>query len=341
MNEEFHPTYVPFLDKMLGGGTASNGVYGFLGPTGIGKTHLASMIATNGATCGSVFEDARQQSFPWILFDIESQRSQAVERIFSHAAIVKRENVWNGHAVVQAYEQERRADLPEIEGRLIPEVKRLARTDKVLTRQLTLICMNDLYEETPGGFLALKFTNLVEWIDERVNEISSDSRLGGIVFDGVGNIWNHSPNTSSMTEREFIHDFVDNFCRDLSLKKQCPVWVSHQVNGTACRASPLAPLTHRNAARCKTFTNSLDACFVLGNPAENGIFAIQCTKSLSGSASLDRLTLKHDKDFATIVEVDDYVEDRHNQTWKRRPKNNTFLDQVDLVELDEMLKRLR
>lgn len=340
MNEEFHPTYVPFLDKLLGGGTASNGVYGFLGPTGIGKTHLASMIATNGATCGSVFEDPRQQSSPWILFDIESPRSQAVERIFSHAARVKRGNVRNGHTAIQAYEQERRADLPEIEGRLIPEVKRLVRTDKVLTRQLTAICSDDLYEKHSDR-VVWKFTNIVDWIDQRVNEISSDSRLGGIVFDGVGNIWNHTTKTGSMTEREFIHDFVDNFCRELSLKKQCPVWVSHQVNGSACDVSPLARLTHRNAARCKTFANSLDACFVLGNPAKNGIFAIQCTKSLSGSASLDRLTLMHDKDFATIVEVDDYVEDRHNQTWKRRPKNNTLLDQVNLKELDEILKRVR
>lgn len=340
MNEEFRPTYVPFLDKLLGGGTAPSGVYGILGPTGIGKTHLASMIATNGATCGSVFEDTCQQSFPWILFDIETQRSLAVKRIFSHTAKVKRENVWNGHAAIQAYEQERLADLPEKQGRLISEVKRLARTDKVLVRQLTAICSDDLYEKHSGG-VVWKFTNIVDWIDQRINEISSDSRSGGIVFDGVGDIWNHSPTTSSMTKREFIHDFVDNFCRELSSTKQCPVWVSYQVNGTACKTSPLALLSHRDAASCKTFARSLDACFVLGNPAENGIFAIQCTKSLSGSASLDRLTLMHDKDFATIVEVDDYVEDRYNQTWKRRPKNNTLLDQVDLIELEEILKRLR
>ncbi len=340
MNEEFRPTYVPFLDKLLGGGTAPSGVYGFLGPTGIGKTHLASMIATNGATCGSVFEDTCQQSFPWILFDIETQRSEAVERIFSHAARVKRGNVWAGHATIQAYEQERRADLPKKQGRLISEAKRLSRADKVLTSQLTAICSDDLYEKHSDR-VVWKFTNIVDWIDQRVNEISSDSRLGGIVFDGVGNIWNHSPNTSSMTEREFIHDFVDNFCRELSSTKQCPVWVSHQVNGTACVASPLAPLTHRDAARCKTFAHSLDACFVLGNPAKNGIFAIQCTKSLSGSARLDRMTLTRDKDFATIVEVDDYVEDRYHQTWKRRPKNNTLLDQVNLKELDEILKRVR
>ncbi len=340
MNEKFCTTYVPFLDKLLGGGTAPTGVYGILGPTGIGKTHLASMIASNGATSGSVFEDTCQQSFPWILFDIETQRLPAEQRIFSHAARVKRGNVWTGHAAIQAYEQERRADLPNKQGRLISEVKRLACAEKALVRQLTAICMDDLYEEHSGS-VVWKFTNIVDWIDERVDEISSDSRLGGIVFDGVSNIWNHTAKTSSMTEREFIQDFVDNFCRELSSTKQCPVWVSHQLNGTACVASPLAPLTHRDAARCKTFARSLDACFVLGNPAQNGIFSIQCTKSLPGSARLDRLTLTHDKDFATIFEVDDYVEDRYHQTWKRRSKSNTLLDQVDLKELDEMLKRVR
>jgi hypothetical protein len=199
--------------------------------------------------------------------------------------------------------------------------------------------MDNLYEENSDS-VALKFTNFVDWIDERVNEISSDSRLGGIVFDGVGDIWNHTAKTGSVTEREFIQDFVDNFCRKLSSTKQCPVWVSHQVNGTACVASPLALLTHRDAARCKTFARSLDACFVLGNPDQNGVFAIQCTKSLSEAASLDRLPLKHDKDFAMIVEVDDYIEDRFHQTWKPCSKSNTLIGQVNLKELDKLIKRI-
>lgn len=125
MNEEFRPTYVPFLDKLLGGGTARSGVYGILGPTGVGKTHLASMIATNGATCGSIFEDTCRRSLPWILFDLETPRSLAEQRILSHAARVNRGNVWASHTAIQAYERQRRPEMPKIQGRQISEVERL------------------------------------------------------------------------------------------------------------------------------------------------------------------------------------------------------------------------
>ena len=340
MNQAFQSTYVPFLDKLLGGGTAPTGVYGILGPTGVGKTHLASMIASNGATCGSIFQSGCLNPFPWVLFDIESERPLTQQRILSHCAKVKRENVGTEHAEIQAYEQERRSELPGMQGRFISELERLEHACNVLTRQLKLICQDDLFERSPDG-VEFKFTDFPNWIAKCTDEISSETILGCIVIDGVSNVWIHSQKSSSMTEREFIQDFVDNFCRELSVRENCPVWLTHQVNGTACDASPVTPLSHREAARCKTFARSLDACFVLGNPSEDTVFAIQCTRSKSDSAKLDRLLLTYDEDFATIVETDDYVEDKRHQTWKPRPKGNSLLDQAELKNLDEMLKQAR
>lgn len=341
MKHELQPTYVPFLDKLLGGGTApTGGVYGILGPTGVGKTHLASMIASNGATSGSVFQIACVGSLPWVLFDIETQQALTQQRILSHSAKVKRDNVWTGHTEMQAYEQERRSELPEIQGRFISERERLTHVRHVMGCQVKLICQDDLFKHGPDG-IEYHFTDFPKWIAECITKNSSDTLLGGIVIDGVSNVWIHSRESSSMTEREFIQDFVDNFCRELSFSEQCPVWITHQVNGTACHASPVAPLSHREAARCKTFARSLDACFVLGNPSKDTVFAIQCTRSKSDSAKLDRLLLTFDEDFATIVETDDYVEDKHHQTWKPRPKGNSLLDQDELKTLDEMLKQAR
>ena len=340
MNQAFQSTYVPFLDKLLGGGTAPTGVYGILGPTGVGKTHLASMIASNGATSDSVFQNACLGSLPWVLFDIETQQALTQQRILSHSAKVKRDNVWTGHTEIQAYEQERRSELPEIQGRFMSERERLMHVRHVMRRQLRLICQDDLFERGPDG-MEYYFTDFPTWIAECITKISSDTPLGGIVIDGVSNVWIHSQESSSMTEREFIQDFVDNFCRELSVRENCPVWITHQVNGTACDASPVALLSHQDAARCKTFARSLDACFVFGSPSEDTVFAIRCTRSKSDSAKLDRLLLTYDEDFATIVETDDYVEDKHHQTWKPRPKGNSLLDQAELQILDEMLKEVR
>ena len=341
MKHELQPTHVPFLDKLLGGGTAPTGVYGILGPTGVGKTHLASMIASNGATSGSVLQNACLGSLPWVLFDIETQRALTQQRILSHSAKVKRDNVWTGHTEIQAYEQERASELPEKQGQLTSELEHLTHVRHVMGRQLRLICQDDLFDKGPDG-MEYKFTDFPAWIAECITKISSDTPLGGIVIDGVSNVWIHSQESSSMTEREFIQDFVDNFCRELSFNEQCPVWITHQVNGTACDASPVALLSHQDAARCKTFARSLDACFVLGNPSEeDNVFAIRCTRSKSDSAKLDRLLLTYDEDFATIVEADDYVEDKQHQTWKPCPKGNSLLDQAELQILDEMLKEVR
>jgi RecA/RadA recombinase len=341
VNQELQPTYVTFLDKLLGGGTAPTGVYGILGPTGIGKTHLASMIASNGATHGSISEDACRNSLPWVLFDIETGRADSQQRILSHCAKVKRENVRNGHSEIQSYEQARLSELLEMRGRFMSERERHMHARNALECRLRLICQDDLLQESEEYGLEFKFTDFPKWIAECIDEIGSGTRLGGIVIDGVNNVWNYSQESTSMSEREFIQDFVDNFCRELSFTEQCPVWVTHQVNGTACDASPLAPLSHQDAARCKTFASSLDACFVLGSPSEDTVFAIQCTKRQSDSAKLDRLLLTFDEDFATIVEAEDYIEDKHRQTFKQRPQGNSLLDQDELENLNEMVKQSR
>jgi len=344
VNHELQPTYVPFLDKLLGGGTAPSGVYGVLGPTGIGKTHLASMIASNGATHGSIFDDAcRHSTLPWVLFDIETGRADTQQRILSHCAKMKRENVGTGHIEIQSYEQARLSEFPEMRGRFMSERERERDTHarKVMSNRLRLICQHDLFQENEEYGLECKFTDFPKWIAECIDEFGSGTLLGGIVIDGVSNVWNYSQESSSMSEREFIRDFVDNFCRELSFAEQCPVWVTHQVNGTACNASPLAPLSHQDAARCKTFASSLDACFVLGSPSEDTVFAIQCTKRQSDSAKLDRLPLTFDEDFATIVEAKDYIEGKHRQTFKQRPQGNSLLDQDELENLNEMLEQIR
>ncbi|WP_146407348.1 hypothetical protein [Allorhodopirellula heiligendammensis] len=331
---------MPFLDKLLGGGTAPTGVYGILGPTGIGKTHLASMIACNGATRGSAFQDRCHCSFPWVLLDIETDFCMLKQRVVSHSAKVARDNFGCPSDCIQPYEQARHSELPRHQGQLVSEIDRCRHALEVLSRQLHPICSEDLYENRPNG-RNCKFTDFPEWIAASVGRFSAVKPLGGIVIDGVCNVWNYSSESSSKSEREFIQDFVDKFCRELSIRERCPVWITHQVSGTACRASPLASLSHHHSARCKSFARTLDACFVLGSPSNESMFAIQCTKSNSGSAKLDRLVLKHDRNFATIVEVDGYDEDKYHQTWKQRPTGNSLLTQGQLESLDEMLEQLR
>ena len=342
MTEKLRATHVPFLDKLLGGGTAPQGVYGVLGPTGIGKTHLASMIACNGATRGSVFQEAPGQDRPWVLFDLESHVSMSQIRILSHCAKVRRENIVAANAIEQPYEKQRRSELTEWAGALKTEKSRLETTERALKGKLLyfngdmLVQLKSDVEESSG--YSMDVTKIISLCIS--SKIRSKQKPGGIVIDGVNNAWILANNSTSMTERRFIQHFVRDFCRDLSEQYRCPVWVTHQVNGTACDASPLARLTHTNAARCKAFADSLDACFVLGSSTDKNFFAIQCTKGNPDRASLDQLVLTHDRDFASIIEVENALENRRRQTWDVPSENSTVNNAEELLYIDQLLAEL-
>ncbi len=315
MPEKLQPTYVPFLDELLGGGTAPQGVYGVLGPTGIGKTHLASMIACNGATQGSIFECRWPNAPPWILFDLESHFAISRQRILSHCARVSRGNIGSENMKEQAYEKLRCSELPKLNGVLLNEENRAVFAREVLKRNLLLRTGDDLRSsaEVASSDMPRGIANIIAGAD-------FDVKLGGIVIDGVNNVWNLACSSTSMPERRFILEFVGTFCRGLAEKYRCPVWVTHQVNAKACDASPLASLSHKNAARCKGFADSLDACFVLGTTPENEhekrkFFAIQCTKGDPDIVSPKRLLLEHDQDFASLAEVPEFIESQARQSW--------------------------
>lgn len=346
MPNELQPTYVPFLDKLLGGGTAPRGVYGVLGPTGIGKTHLANMIACNGATNGSVFREACVHAGPWVIFDLESHPSISKKRILSHCAMVPREHTFAEKTVEQPYELQRRAELTKLAGTSTNEAKRLKHASGVLKHKLLLRNGEHLRElNALTGDASGCSMDVTDVISQCINVASSKQHLGGIVIDGVSNVWNLARDSTRMTERNFIQNFARVFCRDLAENHHCPVWVTHQVNGTACDASPLAQLSHGNAARCKGFADSLDACFVLGTSPENEWgqgkrFAIQCTKGNPEFAKLERLVLTHDQNFASLVEVANAIESKCRQTWVVANDKVGSSNLEELHYIDGLLERL-
>ena len=339
MPEKLQPTYVPFLDKLLGGGTAPQGVYGVLGPTGIGKTHLASMIACNGATKGSIFECRWPNAPPWILFDLESHFAISRQRILSHCARVSRGNIDSENMKEQAYEKLRCSELPKLNGVPLNEENRAKLAKEVLERNLILRTGDDLRSRADVAS-SDESEDITSIITKCIATADLDVNLGGIVIDGVNNAWSLSGNSNSRHERRFILDFVGTFCRGLAEEYRCPVWVTHQVNGTACNASPLTRLSHSNAARCKGFADSLDACFVLGNSTDENFFAIQCTKGNPDRASLDQLVLTHDRDFASIIEVENTKTNVRHQTWNVPSENSALLNAEELLYIEQLIAKL-
>lgn len=336
MKPQLQPTNVRFVDRLLGGGTKPVGVYGILSPTGVGKSMLACMIAADSATGGSVFDDTTSRPTGlWVWFDFHNQGPPCRERLVSHAARISRDQVFQQDLSVEDYESSYMKMLPQVDGQVMPAAERRRRATECINRQLQLIAQD------PDDIPVLEFATPVG-IAMQLHSLSQQRSIEGVVIDGVPNVWNRVADATNLSEREFLQRFVERDCRIIAKRFQCPVWVTHQISGAASSAPPTAPLSHRDAARCKTFADSLDACLVMGTLSDpDSIFSIQCTKGDRNLVSRERILLKHDDVLSSIVEAKDYVEDRRNKTWKKVAGSRPLLDESDKNHIEDLLKQIR
>lgn len=295
-------THVPFLDKILGGQFCP-GTHGVIVPTGIGKSHLAMMIAINAATHGDSLGRNAQKSKPWVLINMDMPLDDMQDRIASHAAQIKRSDV-----------------LINSDGQTTPEQQRcLKKRDQVVAvvnGQLSH-CGREGWYEFANGRPSLN--DLENKLNTCLLKASKERGLGGIVIDdalGVYQVFD-GRNPCEIEDHEFLSLLAGTWCRRWAKKYQCPVWIMHSASGDAGGASPLARLHHRNALYCKTFADKLDVCLVVGTRCiESEVFGIQCTKTI-GKPLVDKIVpLIYDpNDVATIIEAEGYTEDPLEQTW--------------------------
>ena len=299
MDYALKSTNVEFIDRLLGGGTRV-GVYGILGPSGVGKSVLANMIAANGATGKSIFKTPLYKELPCMLFDLHNGRGRTDQRIISHIGRIRREDVWYEAEEIHEYEDARRDELPTEDGALIPSLGRGDLARKALHRQLLLWSDGD---EQP----AFSSRATQEWIADQITQTAFQQRgLGGIVIDGVRDVWSASKGKTNLSEREFLEQFVAKSCRTLARRFQCPVWITHQIASAKHGAPPTTQLTHGDAADCKSFTDRMDACLEMRSASDlnlESVFSIECIKGDRDLVSRERISLKHDRDFSTIVEA--------------------------------------
>ena len=314
MNADQKTTNIKFVDRLLKGGTKPSGVYGILGPRRVGKSVLATMIAAKGSTGESIFTTPLYSQLPWIFIDLNNRRSLTVQRTLSHLGLIRRDAVDHVSDVIQTYEKERQLDLPTENGWIIPSSERRDLAFKAVYKQLFLIADDD---EHPS----FSSVSTQEWISGQVSQFACDQRgTGGIVIDGAQQVWRASKNATKLTECEFLEQLVSNFCRRLAEEYQCPLWITLPICEMHFDCPPATQLTHHDASDCKSFANGMDACLVMGTQSQvtpEHLFSIKCTKGDLGLDSGDRILLKHDRHFSTIVEAEGYVEDHANQDWKK------------------------
>jgi RecA/RadA recombinase len=336
-------TGVDFVDEVLGGGTKRSGVYGVIGPTGVGKSTLAAMLAVRGAlrahntTGNEKFDLVHRRKRPWILLDLRGDSANTRRLVISYAANVDQSAFFQTDKPVDSPAQNE--NVKSAKG-LKPS---LNENDREASFQRTVTILNgNIYAlsacktcdtPSPAGILhyLLSFSDSVK------------RGIGGIVIDDVRLSWYaHSQKFPKDTnERRFYLDFVNDFCRALSIKFRCPVWVTHQMSGNACSRRPADQLTHRDAADCKNFADQLDACLVMGTPSEDEhVFSLRCTKGDTRAISKEPVLLKHDSHSAGLVPADNFVRDTRNRTWTRMAQTKEILSFADQEHLDNLIEDL-
>ena len=319
-------THTPFLDRVVGDGLNNQGVYGILGPTGVGKTHLAMMITVNSATMGDPFSEPMPSSKRWVLFDVESPGQTSWIRAMSHAAKIKRDSFTTGlrdNIVGRPtwYENER-DDIPTVN---CEKVSERTRSDVVAQHLNSVFCLcsrDHLIAETEkyhnsaasGGFDDTRSSiNLTSWIDKLLCGNSKDGQLGGIVIDSVSHLCQLAE--SSKKQKSWLEQFVGVECRKWSKQFRCPVWVVNQLSGEACSYSTTTVQLPRDSARHKDFINDVDACLVLGTRCPNSdVFSIYSCRPREDK-TLIPVPVEFDPNFATIVEARGLKRDRETQLW--------------------------
>ena len=134
-------------------------------------------------------------------------------------------------------------------------------------------------------------------------------------------------------------NYMGDMCRkQIAGKFNCPVWLLHQMSGSANSLDPTVPLHHSQAAGCKSFGDNMDTCICLGTPDSGKEGAHNTGKCLyltfsktrnapgSGFDAMHKI-LQHDDNFYRLNDVTgQYVPFRAKKCFM--PKRGRFLDEV-------------
>lgn len=323
-------TKIPWLDEMMNGGHANGEAYVILGPTGGGKSSLATQIAMEGAELQALIasEVGPLDAGYWYYFSWELSEAEFRERCYSYGAKVHHETFHikplrplttaDDPATLHEYERDPAVNSPG--NPLMGERERMAALNKRLSGPNNRLRVVDYSGKIPG-----QGVNGVEEVAGYLrSEQTRGRKVAGIVIDYAGLAVHRLIGHRRLrpdAEYPLLSQFVDQVRNQVSIPLACPAWVLHQFHGDVNKKAPGARVNHSEARGSRNFADNCDFAFGLSpyNKA-TGLLTVCMSKHRRAAGREDDTIVRFDGRFGAFVSPDqDYVVDP--QTRQIVPRN--------------------
>jgi len=301
------PTGIAFLDQSLGDGPCGQGLYGILGPTGVGKTTLGVQIAVNGARRLA----AAGAHGLWVFVSMEERPRHIQERAYSYAAAIPLESMrsvsspddLHGSGSDLEYEQRRATELRSWFPQGGSERERFCAAQRLFRDHLRIVDGQRVYYSM----------GVVPSLLEQAVMAFERADIAGIVIDKIeiaAGLHREARQLHAAEESRVIAQAVRECRTMLSRVFDCPVWLLHALDGDALTWGPAARQDHTYAMGCRQMAEYLNACFVFGTrDYASHRCLLHCTKGPTPDGGGLPAVLRYDPDFAMLVETPDYWAD--------------------------------
>jgi RecA/RadA recombinase len=259
------PTGIQFIDVVLGGGTRGGELYGFLAPSGGGKTSLSHQIGVNGAR--------RKRHIFTFSYEESPMTNEYMVPLYSCATGMSR-------AVF---------DKVNPLSEMTPEqLEKLERARQEIGTYLHYVDMSGSFDNAGRGGAHELDAYIIE-------QRHAGIQPHGIIIDWLWPLFQRHYSDYKVDRKRILEErglaqrLMDEF-KSVASRHNCWIWLNHQVAPAA--TSKKTPAGWTDAAEFKSFAWLVNVCIALGTLDDKQIAPFNCSKNRNFRTSKTYVQLK-------------------------------------------------
>lgn len=291
---EFTTTGIAFLDKYLNGGTVPGEVYGFMAPYGTCKTTVAVMLwclAAKQAYQETLISDSDKIGLS-VLVSYEAPLSPELRhRALMYSAQVHRDSLnLMGKQGINGLSDDVENPLPyenllfkqQIADQVfLPERQRVDSVIGWLNEHTLCLDFSGADPANPrAGYGGIQ--EILQRIKLELRNRGNQYYVKNLIIDYLGVMVDRDSSIKTKKDSEdhkLLQATVARIGREIAKPFKCPVWVVHQLSGSANAVLNVSKtLHHTDAKGSKSVAENMDFAFVVSNLNLDSMGKIACTK---------------------------------------------------------------